>query len=87
MSLTNCQWQEELSVFVANLFYIDSFRSAMKRNGRRGPWFCEGLMPQCRGMPEPGSRSGWVGEENTLIEVGDGGGQDRWFSEGKLFEM
>jgi hypothetical protein len=25
-------------------------------NGRRGPWFCEGSMPQCRGMQE------WVGE-------------------------
>jgi hypothetical protein len=31
-------------------------------NGRRGPWSCEGLMPQCRGMPRPGSRSGWIAE-------------------------
>ncbi|KRY63751.1 hypothetical protein T11_9870, partial [Trichinella zimbabwensis] len=23
-------------------------------NGRRGPWSCEGFMPQCRGMPGPG---------------------------------
>jgi hypothetical protein len=42
-------------------------------------------MPQCRGMPGPGSRSGWVGEQ------GEGGG-DRGFSEGKpgkgiTFEM
>jgi hypothetical protein len=42
-------------------------------------------MPQYRGMPGPGSRSGWVGEQ------GEGGG-DRGFSEGKLgkgitFEM
>jgi len=28
-----------------------------------GPWSCKGLMPQCKGMPEPGSGSGWVGEQ------------------------
>ena len=33
-------------------------------------------MPQYRGMPGPGSGSGWVGEQ------GEGGG-DRGFSEGK----
>jgi hypothetical protein len=27
-------------------------------NGRRGPWSWEGLMPQCRGMPGQGGRSG-----------------------------
>jgi hypothetical protein len=53
-------------------------------NGRRGHWFCEGSKPQYRGMPGPGSRSGWVGEQ--------GRGGDRRFSEGKLekditFEM
>jgi hypothetical protein len=42
-------------------------------------------MPQYRGMPGPGRRSGWVGEQ------GEGGG-DRGFSEKKLgkgiaFEM
>ena len=42
-------------------------------------------MPQYRGMPRPGSRSGWVGEQ------GEGGG-DSGFLEGKLgkgiiFEM
>ncbi|KRY62484.1 hypothetical protein T4D_1741, partial [Trichinella pseudospiralis] len=26
-------------------------------NERRGPWSCEGSMPQCRGMPGQGSRS------------------------------
>jgi hypothetical protein len=26
-------------------------------NGRRGPCFCEGLMPQCRGIPRQGIRS------------------------------
>jgi hypothetical protein len=42
-------------------------------------------MPQYRGMPGPGSKSGWVSEQGE-------GGWDRWFSEGKLekgiiFEM
>jgi hypothetical protein len=32
-------------------------------NGRRGPWSCEGSMPQCRGMPGSGSRNAWVGEQ------------------------
>ena len=27
------------------------------------PLVCEGSMPQCRGMPGPGSRYGWVGEQ------------------------
>jgi hypothetical protein len=45
-------------------------------NGRRGLWFCEGSMPQCKGMPGPGSRSGWVGEQEE-------GGADRQFSERK----
>jgi hypothetical protein len=30
-------------------------------NGRRDPWFCEVWMPQCRGLPGRGGRSGWVG--------------------------
>jgi hypothetical protein len=55
-------------------------------NGRIGPWSCEGSMPQYRGMPGPGSESGWVGEK------GGGGRGDSRFSEGKLgkgitFEM
>jgi hypothetical protein len=42
-------------------------------------------MPQYRGMPGPGSGSGWVGEQGE-------GGEDREFSKGKLgkgitFEM
>ena len=28
-----------------------------------GPWSFEVLMSKCRGMPGPGSRSGWVGEQ------------------------
>jgi hypothetical protein len=52
---------------------------------RRGPWSCEGYIPQYRGMPGPGSRSGWVGEQGER-------GRDRGFSERKLgkgitFEM
>jgi hypothetical protein len=54
-------------------------------NEKRGPWFCEGLMSQCRGMPGPGSGSRWVGEQGK-------GGRVRGFSEGKpgkgiTFEM
>jgi hypothetical protein len=54
-------------------------------NRRRGPWSCEGSMPQCGGMPGPGSWSGWVGEQEE-------GGWDRGFSEDKpgkgiTFEM
>jgi hypothetical protein len=54
-------------------------------NERRGPWFCEGSMPQYRGTPGQGSRSGWVGEHEE-------GGWDREFLEGRqrkgiTFEM
>ena len=54
-------------------------------NGRRGPWSCEGSVPQCRGMPGQGSGSEWVGEQREW-------GGDRGFPEGKLgkgitFEM
>ena len=53
-------------------------------NGRRGPWSCEGSMPQCRVMPGCRGRSGWVGEQGE-----DGGA--RGFSEEKpgkrIFEM
>jgi hypothetical protein len=39
---------------------------------RRGPWSCEGSMPQCRGIREWGGRrvGRWVG--NTLTEAGGG---------------
>jgi hypothetical protein len=46
-------------------------------NERGGPWPCEGLMPQCRGMPRQGSRSGWVNEQ----------GEDGWDREGLGGEM
>jgi hypothetical protein len=29
-------------------------------NGRRDPWYCEGLMPQCRGMRGWGEGSAWM---------------------------
>jgi hypothetical protein len=32
-------------------------------SGRRGAWYCKDHMPQYRGMPGPGSGSGWVGEQ------------------------
>ena len=34
------------------------------------PWSCEVSMPQCRGMPGPGSRSGWVGEQGEEKRIG-----------------
>jgi hypothetical protein len=37
--------------------------------GREAFGLGEGSMPQCRGMSGPGSRSGWVGEQ----EMGEGG--------------
>ena len=40
------------------------------------PWSYEGSMPQCRGMPGPGSGSGWVVEQGYW-------GVDRGFSEGE----
>jgi hypothetical protein len=54
-------------------------------NGRRGPWFCEGSMPQYRRMPGPGIGVGGLGSRGRV-------GGDRGFSEGKLekgitFEM
>ena len=44
-------------------------------NGRRGPWSCEGSMPQCRRMPGPESKSGWAGEQGER--------EGLWFLEGK----
>jgi hypothetical protein len=35
------------------------------------PLVCEGSMPQCRGMPRPESRSGWVGEQGEREGIGD----------------
>ena len=41
-------------------------------SGRRGPWSCEGLMPQCRGMPAQGGEREWLGGGSILIEAGVG---------------
>ena len=39
------------------------------------PWSCESSMPQCRGMPGQGGRSGWVGEyPHRSRGIGDGVG-------------
>jgi hypothetical protein len=54
-------------------------------NGRRGPWSCEGSMPQYRGMPGPGNRSGWVVEQGC--EGGDSGFSERELGKGIIFEM
>jgi hypothetical protein len=44
-------------------------------------------MPQCRRMPGPESRSGWVGEQGE--EGGDGGGcsSEGGLGKGITFEM
>jgi len=39
--------------------------SLVNHQWERSPWSCEGSMPQCRGMPGPGSRSWWVGEQGV----------------------
>jgi hypothetical protein len=46
---------------------------------------CEGSVPQCRGMPGPGSRSGWVGEQGEV--GGDRGFSERKLGKGITFEM
>jgi hypothetical protein len=46
-------------------------------NGRRGPWFCEGSMPQYRGMPEPGMGVGVLGNRGRGKGIGDFGGEIR----------
>jgi hypothetical protein len=53
----------------------------------RGPLSYEQSMPQCGGMPEAGSGSGWFGEQGEGVRGGGG-----WFLEGKpgkgiTFEM
>jgi hypothetical protein len=54
-------------------------------NGRRFPWSYEGSMTQCRRMPGPGSRSGWVGEQR---EEGWARGFSEWKpGKGITFEM
>jgi hypothetical protein len=40
-------------------------------NGRKGPWSCEGSMPQYRGMPGPGTGVGGLGSRGRGVEEGD----------------
>ena len=40
-------------------------------NGRRGPWSCEGSMPQYRGMPGPGMGVGGLGSKGRWERIGD----------------
>jgi hypothetical protein len=42
--------------------YDKNFKS-LKKEIKEGPWSCEDYIPQYRGMPGPGSRSGCVGEQ------------------------
>jgi hypothetical protein len=39
-------------------------------NGRRDPLFCEGSMPQYRGMPGWGGMSGWVVRRAPSLKQG-----------------
>jgi hypothetical protein len=48
-------------------------------NGRGGPWSCEGLVLQCRGMPIQGSGSGSVREQEDGRWDGEGAfGGEMW---------
>ena len=49
---------------------FNEISKTLKQRLGRGPWSLEDYIPQDRGMPEPGSGSGWVGEQ------GGGVGQD-----------
>jgi hypothetical protein len=40
-------------------------------NGRRGPWSCEGSVPQYRGMPGPGMGVGGMGSRQEGIFGGE----------------
>ena len=44
-------------------------------NGRRGPWSCEGSMPQYRELPGPGKGSGWVDSRGEREGIGVFGGE------------
>jgi hypothetical protein len=41
-------------------------------------WSYEGSIPQCRGIPGPGNRSGWVGDQEERV-----GERGRRFLKGK----
>jgi hypothetical protein len=50
-------------------------------NGKRGPWSCEGLVLQYRGMPGQEMGVGGLRSRGRMEGVGD---FQRGFSEGKL---
>jgi hypothetical protein len=47
----------------------------------------EGFMTQCGGMPGPGSRSGWVGEQGEGEGTGGGCFLEGKLGKGIIFEM
>ena len=50
---------------------------------RRGPWPCEGSVPQCRGMPGQRGEREWLGGwGNTLIVLGRMGSHIGGFQKG-----
>jgi hypothetical protein len=53
-------------------------------NERKGPWPCEGSMPQSRGMAGQGSGSGWVSKQGEGDSMGRFRGEMR---KGIKFEM
>jgi hypothetical protein len=55
-------------------------------NERRGPWSCEGSVPQYRGIPGQGSRSGWLSEQWERGWDGRGGSEGK-SGKGIKFEM
>lgn len=52
-------------------------------NGSKCPWFCQGLMPQCRELSEWAGWKEWVGEWGTALRTGGMRGNNSRFLEGK----
>ena len=70
---------------VAPAAYVAKDALCRSSTGGDTPWSCGGSMPQCRGMPGSGSRSGWVGEQGE--RGGDRGFWRRKPGKGITFEM
>jgi hypothetical protein len=53
--------------------YLETHRKDIKKTSveREDPWSCKLYMPQYRGMPGPGSGSGWVGDQWEREGIGD----------------
>jgi hypothetical protein len=56
---------------VALAIFVSEDVASSVINGRRGPWSCEGSMPQYRVMPEPGMGVGVLGSRWRREEIGD----------------